>query len=212
MPKGSKRYYRYYRRSRPSYVRDFRIVSSAAWADHPSHRDARVLSLQVVYNPENDRVNPGSVKTVKHLEVQVNTVPYWRHVVSTAGGGTATVTGVPPVGWVLVYVPQGSSPSFPLGTDATMQNSALYEPNQFVLGHGTLLQGERIMDDDAANADAYPPAVSAGNNMRIRCPLSKKLSPGDSIYLLVYAIHCPTDPELALTEFTGIVSYAMKDN
>lgn len=211
MPRKGKRYYRYYRRSRPSYVRDFRIVSSAAWANHPSHRDTRVLSLQVVYNPENDRVDPGSIKTVKHLEVQVNTVPYWRHVIKTESG-QSTVTGVPPTGWVLVYVPQGSSPSFPLGTDASMQNSPLYEPQQFVLGHGTLLQGERIMDADARNAEAYPPAVSAGNNMRIRCPLSKKLNPGDSIYLLVYAIHCPVSDTLDMTEFTGIVSYALKDN
>lgn len=202
---------KYYRRSRrsykPSYVRDVRILNSGAWGMHPSHRDTQCLSLRVVYNPENDGTNPGSIKTVKHLQVQVNTVPYWRY---THSGHT--VTGVPSIGWILVYVPQGSQPSYPLGTDATYQNSSLYEPNQFVLGHGTLLQGQRVLDPDGNVAEDYPPAVSGGNNMRIRCPLSKKLNPGDTIYLLVYALHLPTVDTLDLTEFTGVVSYALKDN
>ena len=202
---------------RPAYLVDHRILNSKAWNNNPAHRDTKYLSMQVVYNPVNDGTNPGVIKTVKHLEVQVNTVPYWRTTLPTQNAdgtqlGFATVTGVPSVGWVLVYVPQGSNPSYPLGSDASYSNSALYEPNQYVLGHGTLLQGQRILDEDGRFAEDYPVPTSGGNNMRIRCPLSKKLNPGDSIYLLVWAIHLPEQSDLNLSEFTGIVSYALKDN
>lgn len=211
------RKYRYRRRLtryKPAYLVDHRVLNSKAWNDNPSHRDTKYLSMQVVYNPVNDGTNPGVIKTVKHLEVQVNTVPYWRGFLprNEENAGNYAVTGVPSIGWVLVYVPQGSSPSYPLGTDASYSNSALYEPNQYVLGHGTLLQGQRIMDDDGSYVENYPNVTSGGNNMRIRCPLSKKLNPGDSIYLLVYAIHLPTTDNLSMTEFTGVVSYALKDN
>ena len=54
--------------------------------------------MQVVYNPVNDGTNPGVIKTVKHLEVQVNTVPYWRTTLSTVDAdGTEGFSTVP--GW-----------------------------------------------------------------------------------------------------------------
>ena len=208
---------RFRRGYKPAYLVDHRVLNSRAWNNNPSHRDTKYLSMQVVYNPVNDGTNPGVIKTVKHLQVQVNTVPYWRTTLArySADGtqeGFSTVTGVPSLGWVLVYVPQGSNPNYPLGSDASYSNSALYEPNQYVLGHGTLLQGQRILDEDGRYAEDYPVVTSGGNNMRIRCPLSKKLNPGESIYLLVYAIHLPEEAELNLSEFTGVVSYALKDN
>ena len=203
---------KYYRRSyrrypKPSYVVDRRIVNSGAWATHTSIPSCRVLSMQVVVNPDNDRVNPGQIKTIKHLEVQINTVPYWRY---TEDSG-AVITGVPSLGWVLVYVPQTDLPKLPLGYDASLQNNPLYEPNQHVLGHGTILQGGRDVDEDGKLAN-YPLPTSAGNNYRIRCPLNKKLNPGDSIYLLVYALHCPIVTTLDMTECTAVVSYACRDN
>ena len=202
---------KYYRRPirihRPSYVVDRRIVNSGAWATHTSIPSCRVLSMQVVVNPENDRINPGQIKTVKHLEVQINTVPYWRY---TQEDG-AVVTGVPSLGWILVYVPQTDLPKLPLGYDQSIQNNPLYEPNQHVLGHGTILQGGRDLTESGRNA-GYPMPTSAGNNYRIRCPVSKKLNPGDSIYLLVYALHCPVQETLNVTECTAVVSYACRDN
>lgn len=211
------RYRRYRRGYKPAYLVDHRILNSAAWNIMPSHRDSKYLSMQVVYNPINDGTNPGVIKTVKHLTVQVNTLPYWRDTLPTYSqdgteNGRITVTGVPSTGWILVYVPQGTNPNIPLGDDATYRNSALYEPNQYVLGHGTLLQGQRVVDDDARYAEEYPVLTGAGNNMRIRCPLSKKLNPGDSIYLLLYALHLPTTETLSMTNFTAVVSYALKDN
>lgn len=195
---------RYY--GKPSYVRDVRIVNSQAWAN-TSIDSAKALTMRVVYNPENDRANPGSIKTVKHLEVQVNTVPYWRYF-----RDTQTVTGAPPIGWIMVYVPQGEMPHIPLGANRGLENNCLYEPEQFILGHGTLLQGQRIQEPNVDDDARYPIVTSGGNNMRIRCPLSKKLNPGDSIWLIAYAIHLPVLDDLQLTEFTGVVSYAIKDN
>lgn len=211
-------HFRRSRRSyRPAYLVDHRIINSEAWNAIPSHRDSKFLSMQVVYNPVNDGTNPGVIKTVKHLEVQVNTLPYWRDTLPTyaedgSENGRITVTGVPSIGWICVYVPQGTNPSIPLGNDASYRNSPLYEPNQYVLGHGTVLQGQRVVDSDARYAEEYPVLTSAGNNTRIRVPLSKKLNPGDSIYLLVYALHLPETSTLNMTEFTGVVSYALKDN
>ena len=47
----------------------------------------------------------------------------------------------------------------------------------------------------------------------MRCPLNKKLNPGDSIYLIVYALHLPVNGDnFTITNFTGTVSYALKDN
>lgn len=205
----ARKYYRrpFRRYHKPSYVVDRRIVNSGAWATHTSIPSCRVLSMQVVLNPENDRINPGQIKTVKHLEVQINTVPYWRY---TDDNG-AVITGVPSLGWILVYVPQTDLPKLPLGYDQSIQNNPLYEPNQHVLGHGTILQGGRDNDEDGKLA-GYPSPVSPGNNMRIRCPVSKKLNPGDSIYLLVYALHCPIKTTLDVTECTAVVSYACRDN
>lgn len=197
---------RYY--GKPSYVRDVRILNSQAWAN-TNISTAKALTMRVVYNPENDRVNPGSIKTVKHLQVQVNTVPYfrWRNQIPDK-----VITGVPSLGWVMVYVPQGSLPNLPLGADNSLQNNPLYEPEQFILGHGTLLQGARVIDEDGEHPEEFPTVTSGGNNMRIRCPLSKKLNPGDAIWLIVYALHLPLHDNLQLTEFTGAVSYAIKDN
>ena len=36
------------------------------------------------------------------------------------------------------------------------------------------------------------PDISAGNNMRIKVPLSKKLNPGDAIYMIYYVVHTLT--------------------
>ena len=44
-------------------------------------------------------------------------------------------------GWICVYVPEGTTPNKPfpdLETDCV--NFTLYEPNQYVLGHGTWLE------------------------------------------------------------------------
>ena len=39
---------------------------------------------------------------------------------------------------------------------------------------------------------ARVPDTSAGNNMRIRVPLSKKLNPGDTLSVICYVVHALT--------------------
>ena len=58
-------------------------------------------------------------------------------------------------------------------------NYTFYEPNQFVLGHGTWLEGWQIYQtndllkvrDAGVAGISQVPDTSAGNNMRIRVPL-----------------------------------------
>ena len=67
----------------------------------------------------------------------------------------------------------------------------------FVLGHGTWLEGWQIYQtndllkvrDAGVVGISQVPDTSAGNNMRIRVPLSKKLNPGDAIYMIYYVVH-----------------------
>lgn len=77
--------------------------------------------------------------------------------------------------WALVYVPQGTT----VGTINT--SGSLYEPNQFVMGCG-------VFDFDAGP-------------LRVRCPLSRNLNSGDSIYFIMYTGAAGT--------YAGVVSYAV---
>ena len=90
---------------------------------------------------------------------------------------------------ICVYVPEGTALNKPFPDYATgKDNYTFYEPNQFVLGHGTWLEGWQIYQtndilkvrDAGTVGISQVPDTSAGNNMRIRVPLSKKLNPGRS--------------------------------
>ena len=91
---------------------------------------------------------------------------------------------------------EGTNPNRPFPDLNTGASSlTLYEPNQFVLGHGTWMEGgsyfqtnrpEPILENGALGYNRYsdtPP----GNLCRITVPLSKRLNPGDSIYMVYYA-------------------------
>ena len=93
---------------------------------------------------------------------------------------------------------EGTSLNKPFPDYATgKDNYTFYEPNQFVLGHGTWLEGWQIYQtndllkvrDAGVVGISQVPDTSAGNNMRIRVPLSKKLNPGDAIYMIYYVVH-----------------------
>ena len=56
------------------------------------------------------------------------------------------------------------------------------------------------------------PDTSAGNNMRIRVPLSKKLNPGDAIYMIYYVVHTPNLANASVTGCSSVVKYASKAN
>ena len=79
-----------------------------------------------------------------------------------------------------MYVPEGTSLNKPFPDYATgKDNYTFYEPNQFVLGSGTWLEGWQIYQTADINVVAKAgglgvsqvPDTSAGNNMRDRVPL-----------------------------------------
>ena len=89
-------------------------------------------------------------------------------------------------GWICVYVPEGTNPNKPFPDYSTGQSSyTLYEPNaQNVLGSGTWLGGaysqtnnrSTIINQGVVDTSRYSD-TPAGNNMRIRVPLSHQAQP-----------------------------------
>ena len=95
-------------------------------------------------------------------------------------------------------------PDYGTGKD----NYTFYEPNQFVLGAGTWLEGWHA----GSVGISQVPDISAGNNMRIKVPLSKKLNPGDAIYMIYYVVHTPNLQNASVTGCSSVVKYASKAN
>ena len=84
-------------------------------------------------------------------------------------------------------MPEGTALNKPFPDYATgKDNYTFYEPNQFVLGHGTFEEGWQIYQTndilkvrDSSVGISQVPDTSAGNNMRIKVP--KEAKPGDAI-------------------------------
>ena len=91
-------------------------------------------------------------------------------------------------GWICVYVPEGTTPNKPFpDLETGCDNFTLYEPNQYVLGHGTWLEGGEYYQSNNTNTVTgsdnldylrYSDTPPGDNNVRITVPLSKKLNPG----------------------------------
>ena len=213
--------YRRYRRSgpRPAYTINHKYIRNLTW-DKLGADGWFAASVQLVNNPSVLTSNSaGNILTVKHLKCQLQNLPTYFGINSTTGiYNFGQLEG----GWICVYVPEGTNPNRPFPDLSTgTSNLTLYEPNQFVLGHGTWLEGgsyfqtnrpEPILENGALGYNRYsdtPP----GNLCRITIPLSKRLNPGDSIYMIYYA---KGDPNLISgTSIEGcetIVSYASKAN
>ena len=212
---------RYYRRPRPAYNVNRKLIQSSNWVELTSP-GWYASTTEIVANPSVLTSNSaGSMLTIKHLQVQLMNLP------STTGligqGETAIrVVGQPAGGWLIVYAPEGTHPSAPLPDLNNNRSATLYEPNQFVLGHGTWMQGKLF---HAANNEApalqygneivlQNPDNTPGNNVRIKCPLSKKLNPGDKIYLIFYIYNYDGQSihGASVEPCQAIVSYASKSN
>ena len=212
---------RYYRRARPAYNVNRKLIESGNWTQL-SENGWYASSTQIVGNPSVLTSNtPGSMLTIKHLQVQLMNLPSYTGVIGS-GSSAVRVGGQPAGGWLLVYVPEGTQPSAPLPDLNNSNAASLYEPNQFVLGHGTWMQGKYYQQsndgtvvDRSGNITLLQPQDNApGNNVRIKCPLSKKLNPGDSIYLIFYFYNYNAQPitGLAIEPCQCVVSYASKSN
>ena len=117
-----------------------------------------------------------------------------------------------------VYVPEGTNINRPFPDWAAGQSSyTLYEPNQFVLGTGTWLEGPRI----SSSTQALPAGglryesggdTSAGRNMTLRVPLSRRLNPGDSIYMIYFVRSSADFTQEFSVDGCESVTYASKQN
>lgn len=210
---------RYYKRSRPAYTVNRKLIQAGNWTQ--LRKDGWYSSAtEVLGNPSVLTSNsPGSVLTVKHLQVQLLNLPNFHGT----DGTDIRIGGQPAGGWLLVYVPEGSSPNLPFpDLDTGLKNFTLYEPNQFVLGHGTWLPGQQYRQSNLTNTVINSGNVEVvttadntpGNNMRIRCPLSKKLNPGDRIFLIFYTYNFYGQPltDVSMDAVQAVVSYASKVN
>ena len=160
----------------------------------------------------------GTILTVKHLEVQLQDLPTYYGLNSDQNiVGHGTLAG----GWICVYVPEGTALNKPFPDYGTgKDNYTFYEPNQFVLGAGTWLEGWQIYQtadimkvrDAGSVGISQVPDICAGNNMRIKVPLSKKLNPGDAIYMIYYVVHTPNLQNASVSGCSSVVKYASKAN
>ena len=109
----------------------------------PRISDIYTSAVQLVYNPSVESSNQlGTILTVKHLEVQLQDLPTYYGLNQEQNiVGHGTLAG----GWICVYVPEGTSLNKPFPDYGTgKDNYTFYEPNQFVLGAGTWLEGWQI--------------------------------------------------------------------
>lgn len=210
-----------YRRARPAYNVNRKLIQSSNWTALGSN-GWYASSTQIVANPSVlTSASPGSMLTIKHLQVQLMNLPSTTGLIGS-GEHAVRVGGQPAGGWLIVYVPEGTAPSAPLPDLENSHACTLYEPNQFVLGHGTWMQGKYFQQtnnasiiDQSGNVSLLQPQDNTpGNNVRIRCPLSKKLNPGDSIYLIFYIFNYDAQSiqGLSIEPCQCIVSYASKSN
>lgn len=214
---------RYYRRPRPAYNVNRRLIQASNWNQIPGATGWYASTTEIVANPSVlTSNNAGSMLTIKHLQVQMMNLPNM-HGSGQVAGKNVRMGGQPAGGWLIVYTPEGTNPNLPFPDLSTgMKNFTLYEPNQYVLGHGTWMAGPKYTQIntsetvwDSGNIELQTAADNTpGNNMRIRCPLSKKLNPGDKIYLIFYIYNYYGDAiqDMSVDATQAIVSYASKSN
>ena len=124
-------------------------------------------------------------------------------------------------GWICVYVPEGTSPNKPFPDYGVGQSQyTLYEPNQNVLGSGTWLEGGAYSDEqprynhpDWCSGHLSLLGYPCRHNMRIRVPLSRKLNPGDAIWMIFW-VSTPigTLSAVSVEDIALTVSYASRAN
>ena len=216
MPRYRKRRYRRAVVHAPAYTVTRKLIKNLDWS-RVADSEYYAASAQICLNPSNltsDRA--GSVITIKHLQVQLLNLPSVRYLNEEQ---REWQTGQFAGGWICVYVPEGTNPNRPFPDWQAGQNSyTLYEPNQFVLGTGTWLEGPRI----TSSTQALPAGglryerggdVSAGRNMTLRVPLSRRLNPGDSI-VMIYFLRSNADwtQQFSVEGCESVVTYASKQN
>ena len=202
---------RYARYPKPQYAINRKLNSSGLFEQH-SVEPTIYLATQRLVTVSRDSGNDAvldSPATVKHITVDIQTIPT---VVDASGQGGDKVVYFPPAGWICVFVPAGTSPVEPFSaTDGTIYNSTLYEPQNYVLGSGTISQGSSAVVPIIGVSNS-PYGVPGNYAKRIRVPLSKKLNPGDSIFMIYYLYNVPpkTSDVRDITPMDTVVTYCVR--
>lgn len=177
MPRKVIRFRKY--RNRANYTVQRRVISLGTFQQSPADPQVWASETTLVQNPTDgdNIVNGGGNKTIKHIEVQLLRRP--EATIEIQSGQIRRA--FPAMIWMAVYVPEGTQPSLPFG-NVSVQQAAVYEPAQFVLGSGVIPFGGETIDGAQGDLRQF---MDSGNATRIRVPLSKKLMPGDRIVMLV---------------------------
>ena len=206
-----KYYRRYARYPKSQYAVNRKLNSSGKFSPHsvePTIYLATQRLVRVSRDSGNDDVLD-SPATVKHITVDIQTIPT---IVDVDSAGAEKIVYFPPAGWICVFVPAGTAVMEPFsGTDGTIYNSTLYEPQNYVLGSGTISQGATAVVPVVGNSNSTY-GVPGNYAKRIRVPLSKKLNPGDAIYMIYYLYNVPaqnTDVR-DVTPMDTVVTYCVK--
>lgn len=208
--------YRYRRRyarryPKPQYSINRKLNSSGNWAQHSAENTIYIATQRLVTvnrDSGNDAVLD-SPATVKHLTVDIQTIPTIQDVDSASN---QKVVIFPAAGWICVFVPSGTNPNEPFSNaQGNIYNATLYEPQNYVLGSGTISQGaQTVVPVTGVSGSTY--GIPGNYAKRIRVPLSKKLNPGDSIYMIYYLYDVPTQTSDVrdVTPMETIVTYAVR--
>ena len=206
---------RYRRLSKSNYMVQRRLVETGDWVQSsvdPQHWD----SAAVIFGLDDDDMaandHGSAVRTVSHITVDIVKRPWFKFPTNIQSN---FVYAYPGLIWAVVFVPQGTSPNR-LFNGANNTNMVLYEPNQFVLGAGVIPDGgndyvNESVQGEEATFDARP---NAGNATRLRVPLSRKLNPGDKLYLVMSTTNMAYTVQAAGGEKRAqfLVKYALKYN
>lgn len=206
-----KYYRRYARYPKPQYAINRKLNSAGKFGQH-SVEPTIYLATQRLVTVSRDSGNDAvldSPATVKHITVDIQTIPT---IVDVDSSSAEKVVYFPSAGWICVFVPAGTQPVEPFSsTDGTIYNATLYEPQNYVLGSGTISQGSTAVVPVAGVSNS-PYGVPGNYAKRIRVPLSKKLNPGDSIYMIYYLYNVPTlaTDIREITPMDTVVTYCVK--
>ena len=211
MPRYRRRYARYYRRPKAQYSINRKLNSSGNFTVHSSEPTIYIATQRLVTinrDSGNDAVLD-SPATIRHITVDIQSIPTIQDVFS---GSNQKEVIFPAAGWICVFVPSGTNPHEPFsGAGGNIYNATLYEPQNYVLGSGTISQGaQTVVPIAGVSGSTY--GIPGNYAKRIRVPLAKKLNPGDAIYMIYYLYNVPTQTGDVrdITPMETIVSYAAK--
>ena len=176
---------RYFRRRTANYTVQRRLLQSNTWTQSRVDPQHWVGAIKLVENHMDSDLDPTSsgICTISHLACDIVKRPYFKFRTQWENHYNYDI---PAVAWAIVYVPQGTTPNVPFSGTVQNDNMVFYEPNQFVLGAGVIPDAGNLFVNENVQAQeaTFNTRPGAGNITRVRCPLSKKLNPGDSIWLV----------------------------